>query len=331
MGDGQTATWIATSNSSAISLSRRPTLRSLPNQSERPWCNPAVTVSAISHPGCRSAPPAEPPDTAGGGDRAPRGSSGRAHGALRGRSRAAPRGHGSTGRCQVRGAAGAAASGPRAAAQPARRGPRPEGSRETHREVLIHDDHELPRRDRSVEVRFGDKPTGQHRVDGAGGGQRVGEVVRQVAGREPEQDLAPLGRDARVTGPVLPAEVLEQLLTPGHPRHSACLDATRHRFALGPAPSIERDRTRTAPSGGQSTRDNCATWPVPAALVSNPHAQKPLLSRGFLSGRDRRRSGDLPLFRRTLCQLSYPTGRRARAQPFGPGPANDPGSGPDEI
>jgi hypothetical protein len=25
------------------------------------------------------------------------------------------------------------------------------------------------------------------------------------------------------------------------------------------------------------------------------------------SGRDRRRSGDLPLFRRTLCQLSYPT------------------------
>src|SRR5690606_37069535 len=28
-------------------------------------------------------------------------------------------------------------------------------------------------------------------------------------------------------------------------------------------------------------------------------------------GRDRRRSGDLPLFRRTLCQLSYPTKRSA--------------------
>ena len=28
-------------------------------------------------------------------------------------------------------------------------------------------------------------------------------------------------------------------------------------------------------------------------------------------GRDRRRSGDLPLFRRSLCQLSYPTGSRS--------------------
>ena len=27
----------------------------------------------------------------------------------------------------------------------------------------------------------------------------------------------------------------------------------------------------------------------------------------FLGGRDRRRSGDLALFRRALCQLSYPT------------------------
>src|SRR5262249_49153435 len=31
------------------------------------------------------------------------------------------------------------------------------------------------------------------------------------------------------------------------------------------------------------------------------------LSWRFPSGRDRRRSGDLPLFRRTLCRLSYPT------------------------
>ena len=29
--------------------------------------------------------------------------------------------------------------------------------------------------------------------------------------------------------------------------------------------------------------------------------------QGFRSGRDRRRSGDLALFRRALCQLSYPT------------------------
>src|ERR671916_2041704 len=34
-------------------------------------------------------------------------------------------------------------------------------------------------------------------------------------------------------------------------------------------------------------------------------------------GRDRRRSGDLPLFRRTLCQLSYPTACLAPAPPVG--------------
>src|SRR5207253_6495668 len=41
---------------------------------------------------------------------------------------------------------------------------------------------------------------------------------------------------------------------------------------------------------------------------------------GYVRGRDRRRSGDLTLFRRALCQLSYPalfTGRLALRLPFG--------------
>ncbi len=37
-------------------------------------------------------------------------------------------------------------------------------------------------------------------------------------------------------------------------------------------------------------------------------AARTLLNRAFSGGRDRRRSGDLTLFRRALYQLSYPTG-----------------------
>ena len=55
----------------------------------------------------------------------------------------------------------------------------------------------------------------------------------------------------------------------------------------------------------------CCTWVArPAGSLSSARlrkAKKPPLSRGSSSGRDRRRSGDLPLFRRSLCQLSYPT------------------------
>ena len=38
-----------------------------------------------------------------------------------------------------------------------------------------------------------------------------------------------------------------------------------------------------------------------------PAEAKPALSWTYSGGRDRRRSGDLPLFRRTLCRLSYST------------------------
>ena len=38
-----------------------------------------------------------------------------------------------------------------------------------------------------------------------------------------------------------------------------------------------------------------------------PDSKKGPVSGAFLRGRDRRRSGDLALFRRALCQLSYPT------------------------
>ena len=52
---------------------------------------------------------------------------------------------------------------------------------------------------------------------------------------------------------------------------------------------VSRDRTRLAP-GRAPGQSGYPLWPG--------------LSDG---GRDRRRSGDLPLFRRSLCQLSYPT------------------------
>jgi hypothetical protein len=39
------------------------------------------------------------------------------------------------------------------------------------------------------------------------------------------------------------------------------------------------------------------------------------LGVGLLGGRDRRRSGDLALFRRALCQLSYPTADDRLASP----------------
>ena len=53
-----------------------------------------------------------------------------------------------------------------------------------------------------------------------------------------------------------------------------------------------------------------------ALIVSNrwPNWTRPTPSDlGLAGGRDRRRSGDLPLFRRTLCRLSYPTIAHARA------------------
>ncbi len=46
--------------------------------------------------------------------------------------------------------------------------------------------------------------------------------------------------------------------------------------------------------------------PCPAPQ-DNPRTRKPPLTRAVSRGRDRRRSGDLALFRRALYQLSYPT------------------------
>ena len=54
-------------------------------------------------------------------------------------------------------------------------------------------------------------------------------------------------------------------------------------------------------------------------VARNPRRPDP---RGTSGGRDRRRSGDLALFRRALCQLSYPTWRpKAQAVPTGFEPA----------
>ncbi len=66
----------------------------------------------------------------------------------------------------------------------------------------------------------------------------------------------------------------------------------------------------------------------PDRLLGSPLEERALRCRGslgrrctasvadlaFSGGRDRRRSGDLPLFRRTLCRLSYPTVRSPAAR-----------------
>jgi hypothetical protein len=62
------------------------------------------------------------------------------------------------------------------------------------------------------------------------------------------------------------------------------------------------------------------------ATVQRRETQLIPVDLDFCCGRDRRRSGDLPLFRRTLCRLSYPTlwvfARRAKvAVPTGFEPA----------
>src|ERR1700712_1114857 len=53
-------------------------------------------------------------------------------------------------------------------------------------------------------------------------------------------------------------------------------------------------------------------WPPTAWLTSRcpmfaPRDPSAARAVAFSGGRDRRRSGDLALFRRALCQLSYPT------------------------
>ena len=70
------------------------------------------------------------------------------------------------------------------------------------------------------------------------------------------------------------------------------------RIARGPSRRTHRARERPSRSGTGSRRRDRSVRRDPA-----PPDQH------FLGGRDRRRSGDLALFRRALCQLSYPTSK----------------------
>ena len=70
---------------------------------------------------------------------------------------------------------------------------------------------------------------------------------------------------------------------------------------------------RRSPSdaGARTPPEPARTPRLPAACGSEvPETAGTPAGAGVPGGRDRRRSGDLPLFRRSLCQLSYPTGLR---------------------
>ncbi len=100
-------------------------------------------------------------------------------------------------------------------------------------------------------------------------------------------------------------------------------------------------RRRAAASAVGATK--AAGFAIPARSAAPPHdrgvgrclpKRKPALSWTDDGGRARRRSGDLPLFRRTLCRLSYSTvlvdrvvGVEATRHP--PARAVDTWSGPD--
>jgi hypothetical protein len=84
-----------------------------------------------------------------------------------------------------------------------------------------------------------------------------------------------------------------------------------------------RPRLRRPSTGAPGAGVGCTRWRAragrPGPVKNSGHVvgtttsgltRQALLHRsdlGLLGGRDRRRSGDLALFRRALCQLSYPT------------------------
>jgi hypothetical protein len=103
--------------------------------------------------------------------------------------------------------------------------------------------------------------------------------------------------------------------------HDVCLTGTPIRVEdlveVVPRRCVDRDDTAKFPGlhstkgtprrGPFRARDKRATWDFRTLAKAIRKDKKPPLSRGFFGGRAGRRSPDLPLFRRSLCRLSYPT------------------------
>ena len=107
-----------------------------------------------------------------------------------------------------------------------------------------------------------------------------------------------------------------------------------------------RSRSISRPQTAQHTACACSVpaWPpladeFPMSRWAPGHeaSRRPPRHRMARGGRDRRRSGDLPLFRRTLCRLSYSTARHVpitrlvRAVPTGLEPATSGLTGRREL
>ena len=131
---------------------------------------------------------------------------------------------------------------------------------------------------------------------------------RVTAGREPP--------DARevVRPPVGRHEVGERHaegLRRGYPNtrsaagfHSTIVSLLRSAATIA---SVVRKKSRPMPKRSGSWLSSRRSAPTASTLGAPSPEPWPPGDPALCGGRDRRRSGDLPLFRRTLCQLSYPT------------------------
>jgi hypothetical protein len=117
-----------------------------------------------------------------------------------------------------------------------------------NREVLVDDDHGSG--SRSVVVGVGVEATAEQRVGRADRRERIGELVGEIAHRDPPEDLLVALGQSRVTCPPLTTELLEQIL-PGRGHPAIVPVSTLRRTRQFAVPVTYRDRI---PLGGPHLR-----------------------------------------------------------------------------
>src|SRR4051812_36304646 len=93
----------------------------------------------------------------------------------------------------------------------------------------------------------------EHRVGIADLCEGIGELVCEVAHRDPSEDLSTLGRDPRVATTALSTELLEHLLALGHLPHCAPAPL-RSGTETFPSPFQEPFQARASAYGRRSWR-----------------------------------------------------------------------------
>jgi hypothetical protein len=127
--------------------------------------------------------------------------------------------------------------------------------------------------------------------------RRVRWVGCRHVGREPS--------DRRVLAEV--EELHASSLAYGTASPSSAPSSTYVRAATPGSRATRGGEARSGPTGEPSAAGGAGFSRDGTTKAGPSSLRKPALIRSNSGGRDRRRSGDLPLFRRTLCQLSYST------------------------